>query len=89
MVASRDLGGVKRSEEGRASESFRYVRTFSLLGEKGEGLCFSLLVYVALTHIPVGGLFFSVYVALTNIYPRVNCLLTGFAMRSDPNVAFG
>ena len=31
--------------------------------------------------------FFSVYVALTNI--PVGELLTGFAMRSDPNVVFG
>ena len=30
---------------------------------------------------------FSVYVALTNI--PVGELLTGFAMRSDPNVVFG
>ena len=30
------------------------VRTFSLLGEKGEGV--SLSMYVALTYIPVGGL---------------------------------
>ena len=34
-----------------------------------------------------GVVFFSVYVALTNI--PVGELLTGFAMRSDPNVVFG
>jgi len=50
------------------------------MGEKGEGIVFSR---------PLGALSLSlsVYVALT--YIPGGGLLTGFAMRSDPNVAFG
>ena len=52
----------------------------SLLGEKREGVVFSRPLRALRASL-------SVYVALTNI--PVGELLTGFAMRSDPNVVFG